>query len=189
MASLSALTTIMSWRLHARDLRAFALTTFGMFLLFGGDATAAVAKENVPFEELGGDQCFMFSNLIPYQTAGDRTVEQPLKIVIDNEEDYRKLFDPKDMRQSCANVDLSKVIVAVDFSKKTVLGLWSSGSCAATDFAKSVSRDDIQKLITYSVSVIEAPRRCNGPGLESFNLIAIPKIPVGYKVVFERDPG
>jgi hypothetical protein len=73
----------------------------------------------------------------------------------------------------------------VDFSKQSVLGLWASGSCAATDFRKEVWRDDAQKRIIYSVSVIESPVSCSGPGLEGLNLIAIPKIPVGYKVSFD----
>jgi hypothetical protein len=179
----------MPQRLNARYLRAPALTLLGTFLLFGGNATNALANGNVPFESLGGDKCFMFSNLLSYKTEGTNTTELPLQLVINNKEDYQKLFDPKIMRQSCADADLSKVITNVDFSKQTVLGLWSSGSCAATAFEKRVLRDDINKSIIYSVSVIESALSCSGPGLESLNLIAIPKVPVGYKVVFEKISG
>jgi hypothetical protein len=174
-------------RFKARRLRAPILNMLGLPMLIGGLACGAAASENVPFEVLGGDQCFMFSQLAA-RVVGHNIIEMPLELVIDNEEDYKKLFDPQIMRQSCANVDPSKRIPSVDFSKKTVLGLWSAGSCAATGFEKNVLRDDIQKWIIYSVSVVGANRRCNGPGRESLNLIAIPKIPAGYKIVFENIP-
>jgi len=157
-----------------------------MFLFFCQNILGASASESVPFTELGGDQCFMFSQLVHYQQAGDHYIEQPLELVIDNDMAYRKLFDPKVRRQSCDGADLSKVIINVDFSKQTVLGLWNSGSCAATGFEKKVLRDDIQKLIIYSVTVMEGNISCSGPGLMSLNLIAIPKIPAGYKVIFKR---
>jgi hypothetical protein len=160
----------------------------GTFLLFGTNATNALAYEDVAFDDLGGDQCFIFSLLVPEREEGNRSAEPALELVINNDADYRKLFDPKIMRQSCANVDLSKVIVNVDFSQKTVLGLWSSGSCAATGFEKRVLRDDKQKTVIYSVSVIASMRGCRGPGRQSLNLIAIPKVPDGYKVVFENIP-
>jgi hypothetical protein len=172
----------------ARRLQRQILTISGAFLLFGGHATNALAYEDVAFEELGGDECFMFSQLVPMRTEGNNVVELPLELVINNDEDYRKLFDPKDKRKSCADVDLSKLIVNVDFSKKTVLGLWSSGTCMATGFEKKVMRDDKQKTIIYSVSVISSPRACMKGGPESLNLIAIPKVPAAYKVSFENIP-
>ena len=155
-------------------------------LLITGQTTTACATENVPFEELGGDQCFMFSQLLQYQRQGNQAVELPLELVINNEADYRKLFDPQIMRQSCANVSLSEAIPTVDFSTRTVLAFWNSGSCAATGFKKRVSRDDSQKVITYFVTVTHAEIACRGPGHESLNLVAIPKIEAGYKVTFEK---
>jgi hypothetical protein len=148
----------------------------------------ALADGNVSFEKLGGDQCFMFSLLVPHQMEGDNTVEMPLKIVVDSEESYRKLLDPKILKQSCASDDIEQMISKVDFSTKTVLGLWGSGECYDTDFKKSVWRDDQRKSLTYSISAIGSASACMGPGLQSLNLIAIPKIPPGYKIVFENVP-
>jgi hypothetical protein len=109
--------------------------------------------------------------------------------VINNNEDYRKLFSPNLMRKSCSGIDLSQIIINVDFSMKTVLGLWSSGDCGDKGFEKRVLRDDDHKTILYSVITVASPvPACMGPGPESLNLIAVPKIPVGYKVVFERIP-
>jgi hypothetical protein len=172
---------------NQRRLRGSILNILGALLFFAGFSGGALASEAVPFEELGGDQCFMFSLLVPTRMEGENTIELPFELVINNEEDYKKLFDPQIMRQSCADVDPSKRIPDVDFSKKTVLGLWSSGSCGDTRFEKSVSKDDIKKSILYSVTVIGSDISfCSGPGLESLNLIAIPKIPPGHKVFFEN---
>jgi len=175
-------------RLGARRARVPILKGLSILLLVGGHTMTASASENVPFEELGGDQCFMFSQLVPTRTEGNNIVQLPLELVINDDAAFLKLFDPGIMRQSCANVDPSKRIPAVDLSRQTVLGLWSSGSCAVTGFEKKVLRDDIQKSIIYSVSAVSAQRRCMGPGRESLNLIAIPKVPAGYKVVFENIP-
>jgi hypothetical protein len=173
-------------RFKARRSRALILDMLGMPVLLAGLACGAAASENVPFEVLGGDQCYMFSQLVTTRAVGNNIVEMPLELVINNEKDYKKLFDPQMVRQSCANVDPSKTVPDVDFSKKTVLGLWSEGSCAATGFETKVLRDDIQKTITYSVTVLESQLSCSGPGLEGLNLIAIPKVPSGYKVFFEN---
>lgn len=154
-------------------------------LLFFGPPIAGAFAAEVPFQALDADRCFMFSALVPYKTESNKVEELPLELVINDQHDYEMLFDPKIMRQSCAGIDRAEAIPKVDFSKQSVLGLWASGSCAATGFEKRVFREEIQKLIIYSVSVIEAARRCNGPGLESLNLIAIPKIPAGYKVSFD----
>lgn len=169
----------------SRRLRPIILNATCVLFILGG---SAVAFEDVPFEILGGDQCFMFSDLVPRRTENGNVVELPLELVIRGDASYRALFDPKIMRHSCAGVDLSKVIPNVDFSKKTVLGLWSSGSCAVTSFQKRVMKDDRQKTVIYSVSAVGAPRACLGPGLDSLNLIAIPKVPEGYKFVFENIP-
>jgi hypothetical protein len=160
--------------------------TLAALLLFTGGATSALAYEDVAFKDLGGDQCFKFSQLVPRRAEGDKIAELPLELVINNEEEYRKLFDPHSLRQSCVGIDPSRAIVNVDFSLETVLGLWNTGSCAARGFRKRIVRDDKQKTIIYSVSVIASPISCSGPGLESLNLIAIPKVAAGYKIVFER---
>lgn len=167
--------------------RCWRTVVFGLLtiLLSGIHAAAGPANEHVASEVLGGDECFMFSQLLRYRVEGDRKIELPLQLVINDEQVYRGLFTQDIMRQSCADTDLSKVITDVDFSKKTVLGLWTSGSCADTGFERRVLRDDSQKVIIYSVAVVGPPIVCWGPGLESLNLIAMPKIPNGYRVVFE----
>jgi hypothetical protein len=172
-------------RFKARRLRALILNMIGLPVLMAGLALSAAASENVPFEVLGGDQCYMFSQLVTTRATGNNIVEMPLELVINNEKDYKELFNPQMVRQSCANADPSKRVPGVDFAKNAVLGLWSEGSCAATGFDRNVLRDDIQKTITYSVTVLESQLSCSGPGLESLNLIAIPKVPAGYKVLFE----
>jgi hypothetical protein len=174
---------IMQQPLKQRRLAAKFLPIATAYFLLAASAAGARANEALPFEELGGDQCFMFSQLVPKKLEGDHYVNQPLELVINDEEHYRKLFDPKIVR--CPNVDRSTAIPKVDFSKKTVLGLWSPGSCAVTGFRKKVLRDDIQKTIIYSVAVVAGTFACSGPGHDSLNLIAIPQIPPGYKVVFE----
>jgi hypothetical protein len=148
-------------------------------------ASGTGGRTEVPFEELRGDQCFMFSSLVPTKVEGNHYATLPLQLVIDNDEDYQKLFRPDLMRQSCAGSALSKVRANVVFSQKTVLGFWGDGSCASTGFTKNVWRDDRQKRIIYSIAVIERPMACSGPGFASLNLIAIPKVPAGYKVVFQ----
>jgi hypothetical protein len=168
------------------DVRRQWAVALAMSFLLGGCVTSALANEDVAFEVLGGDQCFMFSLLVPKKLEGERYVTLPLQLVINDEDAYRKLFDPK--IATCAEGDLPKAIPKVDFSKKTVLGLWSSGSCAATGFERRVLRVDILKSIVYSVALISSARGCLGPGLRSLNLIAIPKVPEGYQVTFENIP-
>jgi hypothetical protein len=171
----------------ARRLRTVILNMLVVSLLVVGHAAIALAYDNVPFEDLDSDQCYMFSQFVPTRAEGNRIVELPLELVINDEADYRKLFDPKILVQRCTDVDPPKAIPDVNFSNKTVLGLWSSGSCAAVGFEKKVLRDDVQKRIVYTVSVVRGSvPACMGPGLQSLNLIAIPKVPAEYKVFFDH---
>jgi hypothetical protein len=130
----------------------------------------------------------MFSLLVARHVEGKNTVESPFELVINNADDYNKLFDPKIMRESCSGVDSSKVMPKIDFAQRTVLGLWSSGECYATGFDRKVWKDDVGKSITYSVATIGVARACMGPGPQSLNLISIPKVPAGYAVLFENLP-
>src|SRR5437868_6526262 len=91
-----------------------------------GVAASALASEDVPFEDLGGDRCFMFSVLVPTRVESGNAVELPLELIINENTDYRKLFNRGGLRQSCAGADLAKLIPAVDFAEKTVLGFWVS---------------------------------------------------------------
>jgi hypothetical protein len=167
-------------------LRAVILNMLGGFLFLAGFSGRALATENVPFEELGGEQCFMFSALFPYRLQGDYYVRPPIELVINNQEEYRKLFVPEVRKQQCDNVDPSNAIPPIDFTRQTVLGLWSSGSCADGGFEKRVSKDDVQKWVIYSVTVVGSDIACSGPGPESLNLIAVPKIAPEYRIFFEN---
>jgi hypothetical protein len=172
------------WGLGRHFLSPLAGAAMALLLPFGAKAAGASTTE-IRVQELDADRCFMFSALLSYKTEGNTVTELPLELVINDDAEYEKLFDPKIKRQSCADVDRAAAIPKINFSKQTVLALWASGSCAAREFRKKVWRDDSHKLITYSVAIIESETSCSGPGLESLNLIAIPKIPEGYKVSFE----
>jgi hypothetical protein len=178
--TLTSISIVSAFRAWPRWLMLLAVAA--TLLLQEGIRTSS-ASDDVPFELLRDDQCFMFSQLVPTRVEGNRTVRLPLELVINDEEHFRKLFDPQIVR--CPDVDMSTAIPKVDFSKKTVLGLWSPGSCATTGFRRRVLRDDIQKTIIYSVAVVAGTFACSGPGHDSLNLIAIPQMPPGYKVVFE----
>jgi hypothetical protein len=91
-------------RFKAGRLWAPVLNMLGMSTLMGGLASNASANEDVPFEVLRGDQCYMFSQLVRYQVKGNYTIALPLELVINNEEDYRKLFDPADSSPKCNKV-------------------------------------------------------------------------------------
>lgn len=76
----------------------------------------------------------------------------------------------------------------IDFDKYTVLGNYTSGSCASY-FERYVVRIDNKKAYKYIV-VVKHPNCPSGPPRTSLNLIAVPKIPDGYTVEFEiQDPG
>jgi len=162
-----------------------ALLLLGACLLLAVWVVNTMANEDVSFEELGGDQCFMFFQLVPQKVEGNHYVTLPLQLVINNDEEYRKLFDPKLLLSNCSQASPSTLIPKVDFAKQTVLALWTSGVCFNTGFKRKVSRDDIKKQITYTVTVLGSPHSCRGQGPQSLNLIAVPKIPAGYQVIFE----
>jgi hypothetical protein len=90
-------------RFKARRLWALILNMLGMSMLIGGLASSAAASEDVPFEVLGGDQCFMFSQLVA-RVVGNNIIEMPVELVINNEEDYKNLFDPADSSPKCNKV-------------------------------------------------------------------------------------
>ena len=135
----------------------------------------AAADTPVAIEELGGDQCYI---------ASPEARQQGL--VIETEPLYAKLFDPAQIRQSCSATEAAKAIVKVDFARRSVLGLWTAGSCADAGFEHRVLRNDAEKLLRYTVIIRSGPKpACMGPGPESLNLVAIDKIPAGYTVVFD----
>lgn len=161
-----------------------ALLPWSALFLFLGSSGGALATKNVPFVTIDHDKCFLFSALIPQQNT-----KLSLELVISNEVDLKKIFDSKLKRQSCNDNDPAMAIPKVDFSQRTVLGLWASAPCFATGFVRHVIQDDRNKTITYTVTSIGPIRACMGPGPESLNLISIHKIRAGYKVLFANPPG
>lgn len=80
---------------------------------------------------------------------------------------------------------LKKDLPPIDFTHKTLLGQFTQGDCGTTGFKREVFRDDKAKTITYFVSAINTIADCmKSSGGQSLNLIAIPKIPADYKVIF-----
>lgn len=157
-----------------------ALMFLALAALGLGWVRPATATEAVSFVNLDGDRCFMFSLLAPQSAAHGN-----YSVVINNEADYRKLFSPRITRQSCADENPRRLVPKVNFRTRTVIGLWVSAPCFATGFTRHVLRDGSRRLIIYSVKTVGPPKACMGPGPASLNLISIPKIPDGYKVLFE----
>jgi hypothetical protein len=144
-------------------------------------------SETVNLRFLGGDQCFMFSLLVPQRHEGNHMVTLPFHVIIDDESAYRKLFEPKILRKDCAAVDLTALVPKVNFANETVLGLWMSGTCSDTGFQREVTRDESRRVVRYSVATINGPQQaCMGPGPESLNLMAVPKIQAGYRILFNE---
>jgi hypothetical protein len=158
--------------------RAVCVGALALPLCFGA---AAAADREVPIDPLGGDRCVMFSRLVPKQLEGNHYVALPLHLVIDNEHDFRALFEP-----GCAAEDLSAALARVDFSRQTVLGSWYAAPCFVTGFDRKVTRDDQHKVIRYTVTALGAVQACMEMGPQSLNLVAIAKIPAGYKVEFDN---
>jgi hypothetical protein len=136
----------------------------------------AAADTPVAIEELDGDRCYAHAAL------GARTP----RLVIETAAGYAGLFDPALRRLSCSPDEAAKTVVPVDFARKTVLGAWAAGNCADGGFAHRVLRDDAGRVLRYTVIIRPGPKpACMGPGPESLNLIAIDKLPAGYRVVFD----
>jgi len=107
-----------------------------------------------------------------------------------DEQEYSRLLKtlcvPPNETQGCDENQacLTKELPSVDFTKKTVLGQATEGTCGTTGYKKEVFRDDQAKIVTYFVTAINAAISCSGSGAAGLNLIAVPKIPNDYKVVF-----
>jgi hypothetical protein len=74
----------------------------------------------------------------------------------------------------------------IDFSKYTLLGQSASaGGCKIPDYQIKAFRDYINRELIYKVKIVE-----HGTCLMAINKnkwILVPKIPTGYKVVFEKE--
>lgn len=166
-------------RAFVNQLMILAVITCGTELSFAQERTQ-VKFEDVDFHE----SCFILSLLVETpqyeRVKGKPYLDEDLLIDTDSAyQDFQKTSGNA-RNKVCSRVDFPQV----DFSQKTLLGKWASGSCAARGFEKTVIKDDAKKEIVYSVKVLERNMACSGPGLESMNLVAIPKIPKNYKVIF-----
>lgn len=72
--------------------------------------------------------------------------------------------------------------LTIDFSKKTLLGKHISGGGCTIEFFRKVYNDDIEKKLSYSITVVE-DGACAKAG-SSMNWITVPKIPTTYQVEF-----
>jgi hypothetical protein len=126
--------------------------------------------------------------------------EQPIiqnQLVINDEQAYQQFLkirrgvagrvcDEDKAYKTCMaeQACMQRNLPPVDFSKSTVLGQYTAGSCGTTGFKREVFKNDKSKTITYFVTAINTIAACSGPGGQSLNLIAVPKVPAGYKVIF-----
>lgn len=71
----------------------------------------------------------------------------------------------------------------IDFTQKVLLGYRIKGNACNVAFHRIVEIDDTNKIYKYKVLV----ESCGGCGTDvtSTNIITAPKIPPGYKLVFE----
>lgn len=145
--------------------------------------------EPVPFDQVDiQERCYVLLGLINTPQF-ERDKGKPFledKLVINDQVAYREfqVTASKARNMACKEAHFP----SIDFSQKTLLGNWVSGSCAATGFEKEVSKDTKKKEITYRVKVKARNISCSGPGLHSMNLITVPKISKDYKVIFEPAP-
>ena len=159
---------------------------------------ALSAQQKVGFEEINLDNyCYPFSFHVKTSFNQPPTIENQL--IINDEKTYQDQLTK--IRRDVADHDVcqkspadkiceleqecvKKELPPIDFSQKTILGQFTQGHCGTTGFKKEVFQDDKTKTVTYFVSAINTILACSGPGGESMNLIAVPKIPADYKVVF-----
>ena len=107
---------------------------------------------------------------------------------------YRHCKSVKDnvfeLSKKCSNIDLPKI----DFSQKTLLGKFSMTFDLSANYFREVTKDDLRKEMIYSIKILESnpPVESCRTGcryLANLNLVVIPKIPQGYKVVFKLTGG
>lgn len=103
----------------------------------------------------------------------------PEKVVITSQEEYEKLLEYVSDSPTCEDF----VLPSLDFSEYTLLGTHAYGVGCSITFEKHVYKDTENKIIIYSVIVVEEGN-CEMIGM-SMNWIAIPKVPSEYTVVFE----
>jgi hypothetical protein len=101
------------------------------------------------------------------------------EFVIRSQEEYTMLTQYLSTVPNCTDFTLSPI----DFSEKTLLGMYTTGTGCTIEFERHVYRDDDAKTITYVITVIEEGN-CEMLGM-SMNWITIPTVPQEYAVVFD----
>ncbi len=145
-----------------------------------------VADEDVPYILIEADswQCGIVTAVDEFQHRDPSLPLLSKQLIIETQEQYDGL-------RACARGSCGDVFPDVDFSRYTILGQYSSGSCAVRSFSRSVTINHQDKTLSYKVK----PKRpfllnftgCSGPGKYSMNLVIVPKVPVGYRTVFASD--
>lgn len=147
---------------------------FIIFLIF---ITSCSRQSEIQFSDYGKDYPLPLKMCLASSFKFDENLSSD-EIIINNYEQYKSLFQIIHSKW-CENLTMP----SIDFSQKTLLGKYASGSCGAS-FEKNVIRDDSKKEYKYRIYVKES--FCiSGPPQESMNYILVPKVPDDYKVVFE----
>lgn len=73
--------------------------------------------------------------------------------------------------------------LGIDFSKRTLLGIYTQGTGCSVDFNKTISTDILKKRLVYSVDAVEQGS-CKKTFF-SMNWAVVPKIPQGFEVDFK----
>jgi len=71
----------------------------------------------------------------------------------------------------------------IDFNTETVIGMRTTGACEV-GYAREVTRVDSEKIYHYRV-ITTTCGHCERMEI-NFNLVVVPKLPVGYSVTFEN---
>ncbi|MBN1156055.1 hypothetical protein JXA85_00420 [Candidatus Woesearchaeota archaeon] len=101
------------------------------------------------------------------------------EFVIDSQEEYEALLEYKATSSKCDDFELPPI----DFSQKTLLGKYTSGTGCEIGFSGLVYKDDNENKVYYVIDVAEEGN-CQALGI-SMNWALIPKVHEGYEVVFE----
>ena len=115
-----------------------------------------------------------------FGTVGGKDSILPLEdsYVINDDSSYQLLKTILISNQTCDSI----IMPYIDFSIRTLLGLFTDGGGCKICFNKKVLKDMTNKIYTYNIKIIELGR-CD-KRRTSMNWITIPKIPQGYSVQF-----
>lgn len=119
-------------------------------------------------------ECISFMHI--KQGVSDRN---SIEFIINNEKDYQALLQYRSPADYCDDFRLP----AIDFSQFTLLGKYADGGGCSIDFVRKIYRDDTNKEVIYSITVVEEGM-CKMMGV-SMNWALVPKISPDYTVRFE----